>query len=172
MMTRAGRVAGDITPSLVAARASRCTAGLETLKRRSEYLRLHGGRKAGTTGFLLETKPRAALAGNAGPLGLPATPKPRHDGPRFGFTVTKKIGGAVARNRIRRRLKEAVRAVASAHARAGFDYVVVARKPAFDMPYATLVADMRMALDQVHGPAGHGKPRGRQDGPPREPGRR
>jgi ribonuclease P protein component len=71
--------------------------------------------------------------------------------PRFGFTITKKLGNAVKRNRIRRRLKAAVLA-ASEHGRPGFDYVLVARPAAFDRPFADLVADVRRALDALHRP--------------------
>ena len=69
---------------------------------------------------------------------------------RFGFTITKKLGNAVTRNRIRRRLKAAFRTVAPDHAKPGFDYVVVARGAAFDRPFAALVADLEKALDALH----------------------
>ncbi len=108
-----------------------------TLKLRSEYLRIRGGRKCGTSGFLLEGKRREG--------GEPA------GAPRFGFTVTKKLGSAVIRNRIKRRLKAAAgELVGEAHA--DLDYVLVARKPAFDMPFQTLRDDLRRALTEVHRP--------------------
>lgn len=75
-------------------------------------------------------------------------------GPRFGFTVTKRLGSAVVRNRIRRRLREALRAQALASAEAGLDYVVVARAAALRLPFDTLVADFCQALSKVHGKAG------------------
>ena len=53
---------------------------------------------------------------------------------RFGFTVTKKVAGAVGRNRIRRRLKEALRVSGALGARPGRDYVFVARRAALDAP--------------------------------------
>lgn len=107
---------------------------LSTIKIRPDFLRIRGGQKWSGTGFLVETK---------------ASPMPGGP-PRFGFTVTKKLGNAVVRNRIRRRLKEAAKRAADAHAKPGFDYVVVARKPAFDMPFERLVADMAAALKRVH----------------------
>jgi ribonuclease P protein component len=70
--------------------------------------------------------------------------------PRFGFTVTKAMGGAVERNRIRRRLKAAVMAVADAAARPGQDYVVIARKTALDLPFETLKKDLERAFHRVH----------------------
>jgi len=65
---------------------------------------------------------------------------------RLGLTVTKKIGGSVVRNRIRRRLRAAAREVFPDSARAGFDYVIVARKAAYDRNYAALLDDMKRAL--------------------------
>lgn len=108
---------------------------LVTLKRRAEFLRIRGGARWSGAGFLLEAKPAAA----AGP-------------PRFGFTVTKKLGNAVLRNRIRRRLKEAVRLAQAANARHDFDYVVVARPAAADLAFLRLVRDVTTALTAVHRP--------------------
>lgn len=73
-------------------------------------------------------------------------------GPRFGFTVTKKLGGAVVRNRIRRRLKAAILELVDGHARPGFDYVLIARKAALDRPFAALKKDLEDALHRVHHP--------------------
>jgi len=71
-------------------------------------------------------------------------------GPRFGFTVTKKLGNAVKRNRIRRRLKAAIAAAYSPRTRDGCDYVVVARAAAFDRVFSDIVADIARALDLIH----------------------
>ncbi len=61
---------------------------------------------------------------------------------RFGFTVTKKVAGAVGRNRIRRRLKEALRVSGDLGARPGRDYVFVARRGALDAPFVDIVTQM------------------------------
>lgn len=92
---------------------------------------------------LIEARKRAILTGKP----------PIFDGPRFGFTVTKKLGNAVTRNRIRRRLKAAISALAAANAEAGYDYVVVARAAAFDRPYSSIVADLTKAFAILHGRA-------------------
>lgn len=68
------------------------------------------------------------------------------DGVRVGFTVTRKMGGAVVRNRIKRRLRAAVREIAPLHAEAGCDYVLIARRAAFDRNYADLLDDTKRAL--------------------------
>ncbi len=65
---------------------------------------------------------------------------------RFGLTVTKKLGSAVIRNRIRRRLREAARAVFAANAQAGFDYVAIARPAALSADFGVLLDDMKRAL--------------------------
>lgn len=65
---------------------------------------------------------------------------------RLGLTVTKKLGGAVVRNRIRRRLRAAAREVFPAHAAPGTDYVLVARTAAYDRNYDALLDDMKRAL--------------------------
>ncbi len=65
---------------------------------------------------------------------------------RLGLTVTKKLGGAVVRNRIRRRLRAAAREVFPHAAHAGLDYVLVARQAAYDRNYDALLDDMKRAL--------------------------
>lgn len=62
------------------------------------------------------------------------------------MTVTKKLGGAVRRNRIRRRLKEAARQVFPLHAEPGCDYVMIARAGAADRVFAGLLDDVKRAL--------------------------
>jgi ribonuclease P protein component len=68
-------------------------------------------------------------------------------GARFGFTVTKKLGNAVKRNRIRRRLKAAIAEIAQTMARSDHDYVVVVRAAAFDRPFADIRADLLKAFE-------------------------
>ncbi len=78
---------------------------------------------------------------------------------RFGFTITKKQGNAVHRNRIRRRLKAAVTAL-YAQAMPGCDYVVVARNAAFDRDYPLILSDLQTALTRVNRELGNpGGPR-------------
>ena len=69
---------------------------------------------------------------------------------RFGFTITKKIGNAVVRNRIRRRLKAAFAASAPQFSRSVCDYVVVARRAALDRPFAALLEDVARAFTALH----------------------
>jgi len=75
----------------------------------------------------------------------PGPPAP----PRFGFVVTKKIGGAVQRNRIRRRLKAAIASIADDEAVPGYDYVVVARRAALTQSYQDLISHLTAAFRRV-----------------------
>lgn len=112
---------------------------METLKKRAEFLAVRGGARWSTTSATLECRKRTGA-------GCTLT------APRFGFTVTKKLGGAVRRNRIRRRLKAAVAEIASGLARDGHDYVLFARAAAFDRPFAALKKDLEEAFHRVHHP--------------------
>ncbi|MGI9169802.1 MAG: ribonuclease P protein component [Caulobacteraceae bacterium] len=65
---------------------------------------------------------------------------------RIGFTATRRIGGAVRRNRAKRRLREAARLLLPIHARAGRDYVFIARDGTAARPWGRLLDDMKSAL--------------------------
>ena len=109
---------------------------IETLKRRAQFQRVRGGGRYSHLAFVLEGKARTSSGD--------------WNGPRFGFTVTKKVGNAVVRNRIRRRLKAALSELAADHAESSYDYVVVARLQALDHPFADLKSDLKSAFDRVH----------------------
>jgi ribonuclease P protein component len=125
-----------------------------TLKKRSEFLRLRGGARFATPSFVVETRPRTPTPANGGSApGGTVKPASTANAARFGFTVTKKLGGAAVRNRIRRRLKAAVSLVSADLARADHDYVIVARLTALERPFADLKKDLERALQRVHHPA-------------------
>ena len=102
----------------------------ERLKRRAEFRRLAAqGRKAPMPGLVLQALPRL------------------DDGAaRIGFTVTKKIGNAVVRNRTRRRLKEAARLWLAEHPVAGVDLVLIGRAGTRSRDFRKLQDDLRRAL--------------------------
>ncbi|MBV9969247.1 MAG: ribonuclease P protein component [Xanthobacteraceae bacterium] len=112
---------------------------METLRRRGDFLAAAAGAKVPTAGFVLQERRRDDEA--------PA---------RVGFTVSKKVGGAVERNRVRRRLREIVRLSAARNLRIGSDYVLVGRPIALGMPFSRLVEDFAGALvrlDKARRPA-------------------
>ncbi len=84
--------------------------------------------------------------------------------PRFGVTVTKKVAGAVGRNRIRRRIKEALRVASALAASPGRDYVIIARQAALATPFSDLksqLADGLSRLGRAHAAARPATPRNR-----------
>ena len=115
---------------------ARAKSKLTSLTTRGEFQRVRGGGRATADGFILEGKRRPV-------------PDSAAAGPRFGFTITRKIGNAVTRNRIRRRLRAALAALAPIAADSATDYVVVARLPAASQDFATLSADLKRALERV-----------------------
>jgi ribonuclease P protein component len=115
--------------------------GLVMLQRRSEFLRIRNGLRWSSGAFALEAKSRD---GWSPPVPIAANIA------RFGLTVTKQLGGAVHRNRIRRRLKAALRQVAPRHARPGFDYVVIARASSETIAFDRLVIELSTAMEGVH----------------------
>ena len=70
--------------------------------------------------------------------------------PRVGFTATKKLGNAVIRNRIKRRLREIARLKLGAWRIAGHDYVLIGRGQSLDRPFADLEKDLNSALKRLH----------------------
>lgn len=104
------------------------------LRKRAEFLAAAKGRRLHTGAFSLQAAARA-----------PADTEEA----RFGLTVTKKEGNAVVRNRLRRRLREALRLAALPDARAGHDYVIVARRESLKTGFARLQQDIAGALARV-----------------------
>ncbi|MHA1157862.1 MAG: ribonuclease P protein component [Alphaproteobacteria bacterium] len=106
---------------------------IEILKRRAEFRTVARGKRVTRRGFVLQ----AVAVKEAG-----------QRAPRFGFTVTKKTGIAVVRNRIRRRLREAVRA-AYDRAETSTDYVLIGRRAALTLSFRRLVNDLRSGLEEI-----------------------
>src|SRR5829696_442847 len=105
---------------------------MERLKQRADFLAAAGGLRAATAAFVLQARKRI------------------DDGPvRVGFTVSKKVGGAVERNRVRRRLREIVRLCAPESLRAGHDYVVIGRRAALSLPFDRMTKDFDGALRRL-----------------------
>ncbi len=82
-------------------------------------------------------------------LVLQAMPRPDENPARIGFTVTKKVGNAVIRNRTRRRLKEAARLLLQQRAVTGTDLVVIGRDSTRSRPFTALMDDLDRALTKA-----------------------
>ncbi len=72
---------------------------------------------------------------------------------RLGFTATRKVGGAVVRNRCKRRLRQAARALVPEFGLPGSDYVFIARQGTADRPWERLLDDVKSALTRLATPA-------------------
>jgi len=114
---------------------------MERLKRRSDFRAAAQaaarGARALARAFVLQALHRA----EAGPS-------------RVGFTISKRLGNAVERNRIRRRLRELVRVAPPALLYPGHDYVLVGRRAALNVRFADMMRELATALNRVHGSAG------------------
>lgn len=106
---------------------------MERLRQRADFLAAATGTKAPSAAFVLQARNRA----DEGPA-------------RCGFTVSKKVGNAVERNRVRRRLREIVRLSGTSRMRSGHDYVLIGRRAALDLPFARIAQDFEGALQRVH----------------------
>jgi ribonuclease P protein component len=106
---------------------------MERLRKRTDFLAAAGGVKVPSAGFVLQTRDRSDQA--------PA---------RIGFTVSRKVGNAVERNRVRRRLRELVRLNSGDALRPGHDYVLVGRRAALSAAFSDLAADYDRAIARLH----------------------
>jgi ribonuclease P protein component len=120
------------------------TVRLARLKTRADFLRVAGTRvSAGRPGLVLQAAPQLAAQSTLGETA------------GVGFTASRRVGNAVARNRAKRRLRAAAAAVIGEHGKPGADYVLIARADTGTRRYADLVSDLEGALRQV----AQGRPR-------------
>lgn len=131
------------------------------LTQRADFLAAAGGRRFHTERFSAQGRLRgdAKVPDAKAPDGAVADP----EGLRIGFTITKRVGHATERNRIRRRLRAALRATADDLPALAADVVLIARRPALSADFETLIEDLRRAVPVVT------KPQTRKDPDPRAP---
>jgi ribonuclease P protein component len=106
---------------------------MDRLIKRADFVAAAGAMRAPGSAFLMQARDR------------------REPGAaRVGYTVTKKTGNSVERNRIRRRLRQAARNVVPRLGHEGYDYVLIARRAALAAPYSLLVQELERALGRLH----------------------
>jgi ribonuclease P protein component len=114
----------------------RKSAVVERLRRRSDFQAAAAGERVSGRAFVLQARQRAG-----------------DDAIRVGFTVSRQVGNAVERNRVRRRLREIVRlsaAAGTARLRPGHDYVLIGRRAALAAPFGEMMQELDRGLIRIH----------------------
>lgn len=137
-------------------------SAIATMSKRADFLAANRGRRAPMPGFVLLVRDR----------------QDGSDAMRLGITVTKKIGGAVVRNRMKRRFRALARVLLPAQGVPGADHVLIGREGGIERDYAALQSELAKALRKLREPAkpgedaprrpaqhGRGKGRGKPAGP-------
>jgi ribonuclease P protein component len=106
---------------------------LTILKKRADFIAANSGLRASTPGFILLVRDR----------------EDSDDQMRVGFTVTKKIGGAVIRNRMKRRFRALARELVPAKGIAGADHVMIGRSKGIEREFGLLRTELAGALDRL-----------------------
>ncbi|EKE43438.1 ribonuclease P protein component [Oceaniovalibus guishaninsula JLT2003] len=124
-----------MTDAMPAVDPTRGPIALERLTQRSDFVAMSRAKARRMPAFVLQGRRR----GDDG-----------SDAVRVGFTCSRKVGNAVARNRAKRRLREAARLTMPEAGRPGWDYVLIGRRDATaTRPFAALLDDLRQALDAL-----------------------
>jgi ribonuclease P protein component len=119
---------------------------MERLTRRTDFRAAATALRAAVPAFVLQARRRA----ESGPV-------------RIGFTVSRQVGNAVERNRVRRRLREIVRlaaqsGLAQAGMHDGHDYVLIGRRAALELPFGEMRQELDAALGRIHAAAAPAAP--------------
>ena len=121
---------------------------IQVLQRRADFLAANRGLRVARPGFVLLAQPNGGL------------------GKRYGITVTKKIGNAVVRNRMKRRFRELLRAALPEHGLPDHDHVLIGREGGVERGFDLLREELGAALSRAA--AGKGDPPRRRKPGPRE----
>jgi ribonuclease P protein component len=108
---------------------------LTTIKTRADFLAANAGKRASMPGFILLVRDR----------------EDSDQAMRVGFTVTKKIGGAVVRNRMKRRFRALAREIVPAKGVPGADHVMIGRSRGIEREFSLLRTELESALDKLRG---------------------
>jgi ribonuclease P protein component len=110
-------------------------AAMERLRRRPDFRAAAAGQRVSVGTFVVQARRRA----EAGPV-------------RIGFTVSRQVGNAVERNRVRRRLREIIRLSQGGGMHDGHDYVLIGRRAALAVPFGQMRQELDTALGRIHDP--------------------
>ncbi len=107
-----------------------------TLKKRSDFLRLRSGKRYSTKSLVCQSKI--------------IDDSENEQTARVGYTVTKKVGNAIIRNRIKRRLREAANITFPLKSHLNHDYVIIGKHGALTQNFTSILKDLEQAIDHVH----------------------
>ncbi|MBC2777551.1 ribonuclease P protein component [Parasphingopyxis marina] len=107
---------------------------MATLRKRRDFLAANSGKRAAMPGFVLLVRDR----------------KDEDDTIRLGITVTKKIGGAVVRNRMKRRFRALGRDLLPERGKPGADYVMIGRQGGIERDFAKMRGELAEALGRIN----------------------
>jgi len=130
---RTSRTRPQETVGLIPEQADRDMRGYSVIKKRSDFLAANRGKRYATPGFVLLVRDR------------------RDDSPaiRLGITITKKVGNAVIRNRMRRRFRALAHEMLADKGKAGADHILIGRDSGIERDFDALRADMVKALGKL-----------------------
>jgi ribonuclease P protein component len=130
---RAPRAWTQAAQCVTGARPLKPCFAMERLKRRTDFRAAASGLRAPVSAFVLQVRQRADTGGA-----------------RVGFTVSRQVGNAVERNRVRRRLREAVRLATAGSLHEGHDYVLIGRRAALNLRFGEMTRELDAALKRIH----------------------
>lgn len=130
---RAPRAWTQAAQCVTGARPFKPCLAMERLKRRTDFRAAASGLRAPGSAFVLQARRRADTGGA-----------------RVGFTVSRQVGNAVERNRVRRRLREVVRLTTAGSLHEGHDYVLIGRRSALSLPFGEMMRELDAALRRIH----------------------
>jgi len=130
---RAPRTRPQEAVSLIAQQANRDMRGYSVIKKRPDFLAANRGKRYATPGFVLLVKDRQDESADI----------------RLGITITKKVGNAVVRNRMRRRFRALAQEMLGQKGKCGADHILIGRDSGIERDFSELRADMANALDKL-----------------------